>query len=372
MRGKVLVVEHNATIRSMLESLLKEQGLEVVSFEESDKALDWLGISRADLVLVDNSLPEPGAKAICQEIRKEERLKNIPVIILVSLEEIKQAEQLRQAGASDIVVKPFNPRDLLEKIEVYLLEKAATSKDEPLVPNHKNQTKSQQNLSNIFGAEEALDIDSILSEGKPPAETGSAEEWLRPGEGDLSIEPASAWDTDLGSEFQAERAQHDYNWFLEEMQKEKPGSGSGKAAGKPSSQKAPPAGPKRTKEQFEVEELGTSKLDYQELVEQFKPNEVSREEEKSSSAQTEFNPHIVLEEEDLVSPGQISPTPSTPGSKEQETTRLMTAGGQIDYQQLYADLTEKLAGRLAKELVDRLKPETIIKLLKEELEKIKG
>lgn len=371
MRGKVLVVEHKATIRSMLESLLKEQGLEVVCFEESDKALDWLGISRADLVLVDNSLPEPGAKAICQKIRQEERLKNIPVIILASLEEIKQAEQLRLAGASDYIVKPFNPRDLFEKIEIYLLEKAATSKDEAL-PNHKNHTKSQQSVSNIFGAEGALDIDSILSEGKPPAETSSVEEWLRPAEGDLSIEPASAWDTNLGPEFQAEGGQHDYNWFLDEMQEEKSGSGSGKIAGKPSSQEAPPAGPKKTKEQFEVEELGTSKLDYQELVEQLVAREASKEEEKSSSAETEFNPQIVLEEEELVSPGQISPKTSTPGPKEQETTRLMPSARQIDYQKLYSELTEKVASRLAKELVDRLKPETIIKLLKEELEKVKG
>src|SRR3990172_7363592 len=111
MRGKILVIEPKAAIRNMVESLLKEQGLEVVSLEQSHKAIDWLSLSTVDLVVLDFSLTDPGIFESCHKIRQMEDHRTTPIIVLLTLEECQDEEMLKRAGANHFVVKPFNPLD---------------------------------------------------------------------------------------------------------------------------------------------------------------------------------------------------------------------------------------------------------------------
>jgi DNA-binding response OmpR family regulator len=367
MRGKILVVIEDANIRSVVESLLKEQGIDVFSFNTTHKGLDWLLLAKPDLIILDDSLPEPPIAVVCKKIRMEQKLTNVPLIVLLnSLEAVRKTEELKKAGASDFVVQPFNPRELLEKVEIYLLEKAATSKDVASAGiNH--STKSADKLGELFASEEALDIDSILSEGKKPTESDDLEELLKPADDQISIE-TTPWGMDLTPEpeVQPSETQHDYNWFLDEMHREAQGEKSGsKPPARTESKSEPELRPvKKTPEQIKVEELGTSKLDYQKLAAQIKNVEITK---KDTPQEPEFNPQIVIEEENTF---RKKDQPKSPSPKT-ETAKLMP-GEEKDYNRLYEDLTEKLAERLAKELASRLKPETIIQLLKEELEKAKG
>jgi CheY-like chemotaxis protein len=356
----------------MVESLLKEYNFEVFCFEESRKGLDWLTLSRvevkADLVILDYSLPEPSVFTVCQNIRQNQKLANIPIIILLTLEEMRDQEKLKSMGASDFAIKPFNPKELMEKVEIYLLEKAATSSQEltPSTPNHSTEPVGQ--AGNIFGGEGALDIDSILSEGRNAKESRPLEDLVKPADEEISIE-STPWGMDLEPEAKPEEpSQHDYGWFLQEMHREKQGGKKEEKIEPASSQPGQSAASNKSPEQIKVkvEEMGTSKVNFQKLAAQMKVKEVTRP-EPAPPSEAEFNPQIVLEDESLISPEQIN----APGpSKQQETTKLLPGEG-IDYQKLTSELTEKLAERLAKELVQRLKPETIIQLLREELEKVK-
>ncbi len=367
MRGKILVIVQKATIRSMLESLLKEQSLEVVCFDNPQKSLDWLLLSKPDLIIIDYAVTDPTVLEVCQKIRQDQRMTNVPIIVLLTLEEMRESERLKQAGASNFLVKPFNPRELLEKVEIYLLEKEATSSQEHVSTGINHAPKPSDKLGELFAAEEGLDIDSILSEGKKAAESQNLEELLIPADDQITIE-ATPWGMDLTSEpeIQPKESEHDYSWFLGEMQREAKGE---KSVSKPLSgtepEPMPPSQPtKKSPERIEVEEMGTSKLDVQKIAAQIKTTEVVK---KETSPEAEFNPQIVIEEENTFRKKDL-PKPPPPKI---ETTKVM-AGGETDYSRLYEDLTTKLAERLAKELASRLKPETIIQLLKEELEKVKG
>jgi|GEM_PF-5103577 len=373
MRGRILVVINKTTIRSMVESLLKEYKLEVVCFEESQKGLDWLTLSRVDmkvdLIILDYSLAEPSVITFCQKVRQNQKLVNIPIIILLTLEEMREQEKLKSMGASDFVTKPFNPQELMEKVEIYLLEKAATSSQEltSSTPNHLSQPAGQ--VGDIFGGEGTLDIDSILSEGKNIKESRPLEELLKPTDEQISIE-STPWGMDFEPEVKPdEPSQHDYGWFLKEMQQEGKKGKTEEKIEPASSLPSRPATSKDSPEQIKVkvEEMGTSKVNYQKLAAQLNVREVTRP-EPAPPSEAEFNPQIVLEDESLISPEQIN----APGpSRQQETTKLIP-GGEFDYQKLTSELTEKLAERLAKELVQRLKPETIIQLLREELERARS
>ena len=369
MRGKILVVTPKSTVRSMVESLLKEQGWEVVCFEQAQKVLDLLSFTKPDLIIADQALAQPGAEAICQKVHQEEKLKGIPVIILLTLEEMKDSERLKEAGASNFVVKPFSPIDLLEKIEIYLLEKAAST-GEGLPSTLTPKPAASAPLDTIFSSEGSLDIDSILSEGRPTTQPTHLEDMLIPaGDDKLEIQTGSPWlDFTPETEQKTEReSQHDYSWFLDEMSKEAPTKGM--PAAEPSqlasptspSKKETSAQPPSKKEKIQVEELGTSKLNYEKLAAQFVTKETVRS-EPTAPPEPEFSPQVVLNDEETAKPKEPAPS-------KQETTKLTPSASGVEYQKIYSDLTEKIAARLAKELVDRLKPETIMQLLKEELEK---
>lgn len=372
MRGRILVVINKTTIRSMVESLLKEYKLEVVCFEESQKGLDWLTLSKVDLkvdlLILDYSLTEPSVITFCQKVRQNQKLVNIPIIVLLTLEEMRDGEELKKQGASNFVLKPFNPKELIEKVEIYLLEKAATSSQEP-VPTAPSRVKGPASQAgDIFAGEGALDIDSILSEAKSTKENRPLEDLLKPVDEEISIE-STPWGMDLEPEVKPEEpSQHDYGWFLQEMQQEgkkgkmeeKIESASLQSGQKVISDKLP------EQIKVKVEEMGTSKVNLQKAASQMNAKEINKPEPALPGA-PEFNPQIVLEDEGLISPKRID-TPSP--SKKHESTKLISGAG-IDYQKITSELTGKVADRLAKELVQRLKPETIIQLLKDELERVK-
>ena len=197
MRGKILVVVNKATIRTMVESLLKEYNFEVFCFEESQKGLDWLMLSKVDLkvdlIILDYSLPEPSVFTICQKIRQSQKFANIPAIILLTLEEMRDAEALKRAGASDFMIKPFNPQELMEKVEIYLLEKAATSSQDISTSGINHTAKPADKLGELFASEGALDLDSILSEGRSAKDSSQLEDLLRPAGDELEIQRTPSW-----------------------------------------------------------------------------------------------------------------------------------------------------------------------------------
>jgi CheY-like chemotaxis protein len=375
MRGKILVVVQRTTVRSMVESILKEQGYEAVCFDRSQKALDWLGLSKVDLIILDSWLVEPETSAVCQKVRLEERLKNIPIIVLLSLEEMNQADQLKLAGASDVVAKPFNPRDLLEKVEIYLLEKAATSPGESTPVDQSRQPKSTGQLGQIFGSEEALDLDSVLSEGREPASADAIESLFGPGQEDkeelilddsLNIELTSPWTGQGESQPGEQPGEHDYSWFLDEMAGEKTAEEQQRISG-PAEPPQKPSQPQKSQPGLKVEEMGTSKVDTGKSADSELDAEPAAE-VPAGPPEEEFNPQIVVEEENQL-PAQAETKTRPSGSKEHETTRVMPSLSQGDYERMFDQLTSKLADRLAKELVAKLDSNEFIRLLKEEFDK---
>ena len=113
MVGAILVVEH-----ALLRAGLKTRGV-----ESGEEALEALRAGAFDLVVMDLGLPGMDGTRTCREIRAGgagEANCDVPVLILIARSEETGAVAGLEAGAEDYVVKPFSPRELIDRVEAHL------------------------------------------------------------------------------------------------------------------------------------------------------------------------------------------------------------------------------------------------------------
>lgn len=113
---KILVVDDSATSRRLLSKRVEKLGHEVRMACDGQQALDILqgtepGKSgeRIDLVLLDMFMPNLNGDEVLEKMKKDDALKNIPVIMISGAEDVSQKARCIELGASDFLPKPFDP-----------------------------------------------------------------------------------------------------------------------------------------------------------------------------------------------------------------------------------------------------------------------
>lgn len=117
MAKTILAVDDSASIRQMVAFTLKGAGYEVIQAVDGQDALDKANYHQVNLVLTDINMPRMDGLKLLELLRKLAHYKNIPILILTteSGDEIKAKG--RAAGATGWLVKPFDPKRLLEVID---------------------------------------------------------------------------------------------------------------------------------------------------------------------------------------------------------------------------------------------------------------
>ena len=128
----ILVVDDDAQIRQLAAKLLREHGFRVSlarDGREMWKAIDTAGI---DLVILDIMLPGGNGLDLCREIRTRSTL---PVIMVTALGSDTDRIVGLEIGADDYLAKPFNPRELLARINA-VLRRSRAATESPTTGGH--------------------------------------------------------------------------------------------------------------------------------------------------------------------------------------------------------------------------------------------
>lgn len=118
-RGCVLIVEASADMRRYMSRLLAERH-DVVSVADGAAALESIRLRRPDLVVAEAMTPQLDGFGLLKAIRSRPELRTIPVILLSARAGEDSRIEGLDAGADDILVKPFNGRELLARVNVHL------------------------------------------------------------------------------------------------------------------------------------------------------------------------------------------------------------------------------------------------------------
>jgi two-component system, OmpR family, phosphate regulon response regulator PhoB len=116
----ILLVEDDPDIRHLVAYKLAKGGLTVIGVADGVSALREARAHPPDLVLLDVRMPRMSGIEVCRELRAGPLTANVPIILLTARARPQDLEQGYAAGATDYVVKPFSPRELLERVEAAL------------------------------------------------------------------------------------------------------------------------------------------------------------------------------------------------------------------------------------------------------------
>jgi two-component system, OmpR family, alkaline phosphatase synthesis response regulator PhoP len=117
---RILVVEDDRDISELICYNLKREGYDMSAVFSGDKALEYALKIKPDLVILDLMLPEVDGLEICRQLKQEQLLKNIPIIILTAKSEEADVVVGLQMGADDYIAKPFSPRVLVARVKALL------------------------------------------------------------------------------------------------------------------------------------------------------------------------------------------------------------------------------------------------------------
>jgi signal transduction histidine kinase/CheY-like chemotaxis protein len=118
--GGVLLVEDNADMRDYLCRLLLDQGWPVHPVGDAESALAHASANRPELILSDVMLPGKDGLALLREVRADEALSRVPVVLLTARAGPNSAVEGLRHGAADYVVKPFHPAELISRVRAHL------------------------------------------------------------------------------------------------------------------------------------------------------------------------------------------------------------------------------------------------------------
>ena len=115
--GRILVVDDEADIRSLLEEILSEEGYEVVSAANAAQARDKRAAANPELVLLDIWMPDVDGISLLREWSGSENMKPCPVVMMSGHGTVETAVEATRLGAFDFIEKPVSLAKLLRTVE---------------------------------------------------------------------------------------------------------------------------------------------------------------------------------------------------------------------------------------------------------------
>lgn len=133
--SRILIVDDTPANIQTLSAILKEKGYQISVATNGLQALSVLERVRPDLILLDVMMPEMDGFEACERIKKSPDWHDIPIIFLTSKTETADIVRGFELGAVDYVGKPFNPPELLARVNTHLTVDKLRRENERLLLN---------------------------------------------------------------------------------------------------------------------------------------------------------------------------------------------------------------------------------------------
>jgi two-component system sensor histidine kinase/response regulator len=119
-KGNVLIVDDTPVNLQLLAGLLRERGYKPRPVPSGRLALQAAAAEPPDLVLLDINMPEMDGYEVCEQFKRDERLKDIPIIFISALTETLDKLKAFRAGGVDYVTKPFDAEEVGARVQTHL------------------------------------------------------------------------------------------------------------------------------------------------------------------------------------------------------------------------------------------------------------
>lgn len=137
---KILIVEDDDDIRELVAFNLEMSGYSVIKCDNGEEVVDKALDQKPDLILLDVMLPGIDGFEVCRRVKKNQDLKDTPVLMLTARTDDDDIINGLETGADDYITKPFRPKILLAKVKTALRRNVVSTKE-----------KTENSILNIHG-----------------------------------------------------------------------------------------------------------------------------------------------------------------------------------------------------------------------------
>ncbi len=120
LKGRILVVDDDENAVEILTRMLAREGHTSVAASSGAQALETLRRENVDVILLDVMMPGMDGLEVCRQLREDERLRQIPVILLTAKDDMDTRTRAMELGVSEFLTKPVNRRELFTRIDAQL------------------------------------------------------------------------------------------------------------------------------------------------------------------------------------------------------------------------------------------------------------
>jgi signal transduction histidine kinase len=157
-----MIVDDNPTNLKLLEDMLLQQGHEVRSFPLGRLALAAATQRPPDLILLDITMPEMSGFEVCERLKADKKLREIPVIFLSALNETQDKVRAFVSGGVDYITKPFEFEEVEARVETHLQLRRAHQVERDLLESQLNQARRLELIGQLSAG--------VMHEIKTPAQ----------------------------------------------------------------------------------------------------------------------------------------------------------------------------------------------------------
>ena len=124
MGARILVADDSVTIQKVVELTFSKEDFVLTQARSGEEAIRKAKEMRPDLVLLDLVMPDMNGYDVCAALRTEPALRSVPIILLAGTFESFDQQRGTQAGANDVVTKPFESQVLVGKVKQLLFARS--------------------------------------------------------------------------------------------------------------------------------------------------------------------------------------------------------------------------------------------------------
>ncbi|HVT46207.1 MAG TPA: response regulator [Vicinamibacterales bacterium] len=136
MPNTLLLADDSVTIQRVIELTFAQEDVRVVSVSDGRQAIRWMEIESPDIVLVDVEAPEVDGYGVAAHVKQSPNLRDVPVLLLAGAFEPVDEARAALVGCDGVLVKPFEPQQLVARVKALLERPAAGDADSSDAADH--------------------------------------------------------------------------------------------------------------------------------------------------------------------------------------------------------------------------------------------
>jgi len=131
--SKILIADDNHQNCELLDAYLSPEGYEIATVYDGQQTLEHLAQHETDLVLLDIMMPKLSGYEVCEQLKRDEKTRNIPILMVTALNEKGDIERAVEAGCDDFLSKPVNSLELKTRVRSLLRVRHLTNERDRLL-----------------------------------------------------------------------------------------------------------------------------------------------------------------------------------------------------------------------------------------------